>query len=653
MKKLLFTTALVCSMGALSQAQAQSLNYGMMQEMFGEPVTTSANGSPMRASDVPLDMTIITAEDIARYPATEIPDILRHYAGVSVRQNTSTDYSVGIRGYNTPGAERILVLVNGRQVFEDYYGLVNWSSIPVELGEIRQIEIVRGPNTALFGFNATSGVINIVTHNPLYDDTDYAEVDVGTDGYGRANVVSTFQKNGEFGMRVSASGRRNDEDINDINPTSIVDLEDDSYARSFALDTVFQFDEKTQGRFEVSRSTVDENQFDAFGSGYGRNTETTSVRMNVSSDTDWGIIDATIYRNMVDADYNNTASGGLFGFDNEVTVAQLSNTVKLNADHTLRVAAEYRSNDTDHLVNAISTSDLATTKLTIKSLSSLWYWNINDALSFSAAGRYDHVQADLDGTILTGLGNPYTNDQYNNRYDEFGYNLGMVYKATDKDTFRFTVAKGVDLPSAFEVGFQGGTLYANPNMDVSDVHDFQLGYERKLDAIDAVFKTTGFYQRINEQQGLTTNIGDTEVAGVEVTLDGKMDNGIRWGVNYSYANIKDDMNSASTTNYDKQNSNHLFNANIGYSPNEQWSYDLFASYESEFEQNRNIGNTGAPASREFTVNPDVLIDARIAYKPIDDLTVSLNGRGVLGDNEQSAYGEDVDSQFFLRAKYEF
>ncbi len=71
MKKFLFSAAAICALGAFAapQAQAQSLNYGVMQEMFGEPVTTSANGSPMRASDAPLDMTIISAEDIARYPA--------------------------------------------------------------------------------------------------------------------------------------------------------------------------------------------------------------------------------------------------------------------------------------------------------------------------------------------------------------------------------------------------------------------------------------------------------------------------------------------------------------------------------------------------------------------------------------------------------
>ena len=139
MRSFLFQATALCALGlatAATSAHAQSIDYGIMQDMFGEAVTTSANGSPQRSSDVPLDMTIITSEEIARYPAREIPDILRHYAGISVHQNTSSEYSVGIRGYNTASNERILVLVNGRQVFEDYFGLVNWSAIPVELSDM-------------------------------------------------------------------------------------------------------------------------------------------------------------------------------------------------------------------------------------------------------------------------------------------------------------------------------------------------------------------------------------------------------------------------------------------------------------------------------------------------------------------------------------
>ena len=81
---------------------------------------------------------------------------------------------VGIRGYNETSNPRLLVLLNGQQVYLDDIGRTQWYTLPVELDEIRQIEIVKGPNTALFGFNAASGVINIITYDPMRESVNTA-----------------------------------------------------------------------------------------------------------------------------------------------------------------------------------------------------------------------------------------------------------------------------------------------------------------------------------------------------------------------------------------------------------------------------------------------------------------------------------------------
>lgn len=656
MKKILMSSICVLALSA-GTAQAQSLDYGAMQELFGEPVTTSANGSPMRESDAPMNMTIISAEEIARYPAREIPDILRHYAGVSVRQNTGTDYSVGIRGYNPPGAERLLVLVNGRQVYLDYYGIVDWGLIPVEINEIRQIEIVRGPNTALFGFNASSGVVNIVTYNPLHDDVDVAEADVGVNKNGRGSFIYTFQNDDKFGARLSGGYSTIGEDTNNHNPAEANLFRDKSTTQTFNSDVVLKLNESTQARFEASLSKIKQNSMTAYYDGTKADEGSSGLKMNLTSDTDYGIIEANVYKNS--ADPKLTIGLGQFFFTNDVIVAQLSDTFKIGTDHTFRIAGEYRDNVTSFILPAISSLPLSETSYHIASVSGLWYWNINPKLALSTAVRFDHAQADLDGTIFTGLGNPYSNAEYNNRYDEFGYNVGLLYKLTDIDTLRFNVAKGVDMPSSFEVGFQvpgANSFYSDPNTDVSDVHDFQLGYERAISDINGSFKASVFYQQINEMQGffpvsstrfLSGNIGDSKAYGFDLTLDGKTDNNIRWGVNYTFTKVRDDIST--TLDFEDLNSDHIINANVGYSPNEKWDMDLFASYQSNFTSDRDYNG----ANSVFNVDPDVVLDARVAYKPVDKLTVSLNGQALLGENEQSSYGEEVDRQVFLRAKYDF
>ena len=190
---------------SLSPAGAQTMDYGSLEQLFGEPVTTSATGSPQRVTEVPANMTIITADEIRRSGARDIPGVLRHVAGVDVMQWTAADTDISVRGYDQAFAARTLVLIDGRQVYADFYGFVPWSALPIELSAIRQIEIVKGPNAALFGFNAVGGVINIITDNPRYSDVNTASVIVGTPGLAGASGVATFKLGAAGAVRLSGS----------------------------------------------------------------------------------------------------------------------------------------------------------------------------------------------------------------------------------------------------------------------------------------------------------------------------------------------------------------------------------------------------------------------------------------------------------------
>ena len=112
-----FGLAILLACGATSGASpalAQSFDRNALEDMFGEPVTTSATGQPQRASEVPADMEIVTAEQIRRTGADTLPDVLRFVAGIDVRQYGLQDASVGIRGYDTALNPRVLVLLDGQ-----------------------------------------------------------------------------------------------------------------------------------------------------------------------------------------------------------------------------------------------------------------------------------------------------------------------------------------------------------------------------------------------------------------------------------------------------------------------------------------------------------------------------------------------------------
>jgi outer membrane receptor for ferrienterochelin and colicins len=226
-----------------SPAHGQSVDYGALQQLFKEPVTTSVTGSPQRVSEVPATMEIITAEDIRRSGAKDIPGVLRHVGGVDTLEWGNDDVDVGVRGYDQAYSSRLLVLVDGRQVYADNYGYTPWSSIPIELGAIRQIEIVKGPSTALFGFNAVGGVINIVTYNPLYDNINSISLTAGTQQLATASVVITRRVGERMGVRFSG-GVNSDNDFS--TPLAADFLREREHRRAFKISSVIRLNEKMQ-----------------------------------------------------------------------------------------------------------------------------------------------------------------------------------------------------------------------------------------------------------------------------------------------------------------------------------------------------------------------------------------------------------------------
>ncbi|MFH1259710.1 MAG: TonB-dependent receptor [Elusimicrobiota bacterium] len=127
-------------------------------------ITASRYEQPINES--PSSISVVTAEDIRRSGAVTIPDALRMVSGLDLLTITLTDQNIGIRGFNGHMNNTVLVMIDGRSVNEDMYGFVLWETLPIELTDIERIEVIRGPGSALYGANALTGVVNIITKSP-------------------------------------------------------------------------------------------------------------------------------------------------------------------------------------------------------------------------------------------------------------------------------------------------------------------------------------------------------------------------------------------------------------------------------------------------------------------------------------------------------
>lgn len=644
MKKSLKMAAAVAGLLATNAAHADTIQYGALEELFGEPVTTSATGAPQRATDAPVPMTIITQEDIRRSGALDLPGVLHNLAGVSVERNGTMASGVAIRGYNSSYSPRILVLVNGRQVYLDDYGRTSWANVPVQLGEIRQIEVVKGPSTALFGFNAVSGVINILTYNPLYDDVSYAEARYGSNNYREASFAQSAKWGDNAGIRLSGGIARADE------------FEDgerqgapDPRRESVLVDTAYQVSDMVQVGFEASYTNS------KFGEQITGTTltpsqyRTYSLKGTASVDTDAGLTSFSLYQNTLDANLT-----GSLPLDQQVLVAELEHLFTVGSDHTFRAAAEYRTNELEYSPNNLNAGKVS---YEVASVGGMWNWVINDQWTWNNALRADFLTLEREGPVL-GV-SPFTNAQYDRDLTEYSANSGLVFRASDDDTIRLSYGRGVMVPALLEFGLNLFPFAGTPYLDPSIVSNVDLGWDHKMTGFADLLRVNVFAQKTENLRDfagqavtlpgptvlmVTRNSGDSEVYGIEIGLEGHVGDAWTWDANYSLAEIDDSISPGVVQNFEDAVSNHKANLHVGYQDG-PWTVDGFLTYVSEHK----VEVTGTL----FDVNAYVDANVRAAYEISDGIELSLIGRGLLGEDHQEALGSDVDRQLFANIRFDF
>ena len=129
----------------------------------------------------PTAVFVITNDMIRRSGAKEIPEVLRMVPGVDVAKIDSNKWAVSIRGFNGRFANKLLVRIDGRDVYTPLFAGTFWDVQDVLLEDVERIEVIRGPGATVWGANAVNGVINIMTKTAK--DTKGAYVEAGGGNY--------------------------------------------------------------------------------------------------------------------------------------------------------------------------------------------------------------------------------------------------------------------------------------------------------------------------------------------------------------------------------------------------------------------------------------------------------------------------------------
>ncbi len=133
-----------------------------------------------RIVEAPQAVSRVSEEEIEREaPSGQLPKLLEFTPGAEVTQSGLYDYNLNTRGFNSSLNRRVAVLVDGRDPSVPFLGAQEWASVSFPLDDLAAAEFVRGPSAALYGANASSGVLNLITKAPRESQGGKARVTGG------------------------------------------------------------------------------------------------------------------------------------------------------------------------------------------------------------------------------------------------------------------------------------------------------------------------------------------------------------------------------------------------------------------------------------------------------------------------------------------
>jgi len=617
----------------------------------------SVSKKPEKLSDVAAAVFVITQDDIRRSGATSIPEALRLAPGVHVARITSTDWAINIRGLNDRFANNLLVLIDGRSVYTPVFSGVFWDIQDTVLEDIDRIEVIRGPGATLWGVNAVNGVINIITKKAKKTQGWQVSA-LGGDEEGNGSVryggVSGegihYRAYAKYFNRGKLAGII--EDDPDVNSTS----DWQSGRLGFRMD----WDPgKISGADPRDSLTL---QGEAYKNEYDTNIDRVSLSPPYS---------------IVESDTSEASGGHLLGRWQHKISATSNTILQFYYDHAEKDydpgsgRVETLDLDFQHRFNFFERQDIVW---------GLGYRFISDKFDNTlditmdperldqdlvSAFVQDEIQLLPDRLFLI-VGSKFEHNDFTGL--EVQPSIRMMWTPEKRHSIWGAISRAMRMPSRLEHDVRAispfepqpiGTL-GNNNLDSEELTAYELGY-RVQPRSNLLLDTAVFYYDYDKLIGLKSgetfpingifptdvipvlydNNLEGEAYGLEVTADWKVIRQWRLMASYGYLYTKisgDDIELAeiSESFNPKTNPRNQFSVRSLFDITKQIDFDLWLRY---------VGSL-----REINVSAYTTIDARLAWRPMENLELSVVGQNLFEEGhsefstlkvERSIYGKVV------------
>jgi len=136
-------------------------------ELGLNPVVVTASRRQEKVLESPASISVLDARDLEQTATHATAAALRYTPGVDISQSSLNRFQVSLRGFNSAFVAKTYALVDYRQATTPSLAINEFSSMPIAPIDLARIEVVRGPNSALYGAGVEQGVIHFITKDPL------------------------------------------------------------------------------------------------------------------------------------------------------------------------------------------------------------------------------------------------------------------------------------------------------------------------------------------------------------------------------------------------------------------------------------------------------------------------------------------------------
>ncbi len=168
-------------LGSVLAAGAVAQDFrGLTIEQLMEVDVAVVSPRPTQARQSAGAVYVLTREEIRRSGLRTLPEMLRLVPGIQVSRISGSRWAIGARGFAGEYANTLLVMIDGRSVYNHWFSGVLWDENDVLLEDVERIEVIRGPGGARWGANAVSGVIHVITRNARDTQDTVVDTQVGS-----------------------------------------------------------------------------------------------------------------------------------------------------------------------------------------------------------------------------------------------------------------------------------------------------------------------------------------------------------------------------------------------------------------------------------------------------------------------------------------